>query len=53
LRECRNKDLDYARDVHSVRGPETFDTAYIENGFSQHGTRPRLREALVGIPPPG
>jgi hypothetical protein len=51
LRWGRNKDLDDARDVLAVQGPETLDMAYIEHWCAQHGTLPRLREALAGIPP--
>jgi hypothetical protein len=51
LRWGRNKDLDDARDVLAVQGPETLDMAYIEHWCGQHGTLPRLREALDGIPP--
>ena len=51
LRWGRNKDLDDARDVLAVQGPETLDTAYIEKWCSQHGTMDRLRAALAGIPP--
>lgn len=51
LRWGRNKDLDDARDVLAVQGPETLDMAYIENWCDKHGTTPRLRDALAGIPP--
>ena len=51
LRWGRSKDLDDARDVLAVQGPETLDMAYIEQWCAQHGTTPRLREALDGIPP--
>ncbi len=51
LRWGRNKDLDDARDVLAVQGPETLDMAYIEDWCGKHGTLPRLREALDGIPP--
>jgi hypothetical protein len=51
LRWGRNKDLDDARDVLAVQGPETLDMDYIESWCSQHGTLSRLREALAGIPP--
>lgn len=47
----RNKDLDDARDVLAVQGPETLDMAYIENWCGQHGTTDRLRAALASIPP--
>lgn len=51
LRWGRNKDLDDARDVLAVQGPETLDMAYIEHWCAQHGTLPKLKEALDGIPP--
>jgi len=51
LRWGRNKDLDDARDVRAVQGPETLDMPYIENRCSQHRTLERLHEALAGIPP--
>ncbi|GDY20169.1 hypothetical protein LBMAG56_15140 [Verrucomicrobiota bacterium] len=51
LRWGRNKDLDDARDVLAVQGPETLDMAYIEGWCAQHGTTARLRAALAGIPP--
>ncbi len=51
LRWGRNKDLDDARDVLAVQGPETLDMAYIRNWCDQHGTTGRLEEALAGIPP--
>ncbi|MFM7181342.1 MAG: DUF6036 family nucleotidyltransferase [Verrucomicrobiales bacterium] len=51
LRWGRNKDLDDARDVLAVQGPETLDITYIEHWCSQHGTVARLQEALAGIPP--
>ncbi len=51
LRWGRNKDLDDARDVLAVQGPETLDMSYIEDWCTRHGTLTRLREALDGIPP--
>jgi hypothetical protein len=51
LRWGRNKDLDDARDVLAVQGPETLDMTYIEGWSAQHGTTERLRTALAGIPP--
>jgi hypothetical protein len=51
LRWGRNKDLDDARDVLAVQGPETLDMAYIEHWCALHGTAPRLSDALAGIPP--
>jgi hypothetical protein len=53
LRWGRNKDLDDARDVLAVQGPETLDMGYIEHWCAKHGTLPRLQEALAGIPPLG
>ena len=51
LRWGRNKDLDDARDVLAVQGPEALDMAYIEQGCAQHGITERLKAALAGIPP--
>ena len=51
LRWGRSKDLDDARDVLAVQGPETLDMAYIEQWCAQHGTAERLKTALAGIPP--
>ena len=51
LRWGRSKDLDDARDVLAVQGPETLDMAYIEHWCGLHGTLNRLHEALAGIPP--
>jgi hypothetical protein len=51
LRWGRSKDLDDARDVLAVQGPETLDMAYIEHWCALHGTLPRLEDALAGIPP--
>ncbi|MBM3879045.1 MAG: hypothetical protein FJ387_04910 [Verrucomicrobia bacterium] len=51
LRWGRNKDLDDARDVLAVQGPETLDMACIEKWCTQHGTTDRLRAALASIPP--
>ena len=50
LRWGRPKDLDDARDVLAVQGPNSLDMAYIENWCQQHGTRERLKAALAGIP---
>ena len=50
LRWGRSKDLDDARDVLAVQGPETLDMDYIEYWCGLHGTLPRLHEALAGIP---
>lgn len=51
LRWGRNKDLDDARDVLAVQGPETLDMAYIEKWCAAHGTLERLQRALAEIPP--
>ena len=51
LRWGRNKDLDDARDVLAVQGPESLDMDYISRWCEIHGTATRLREALDGIPP--
>ena len=51
LRWGLNKDLDDARDVLAVQGPETLDMEYIEGWCAKHGTLTRLQEALDGIPP--
>lgn len=51
LRWGRNKDLDDARDVLAVQGPETLDMTYIEKWCAQHGTSERLRSVLASIPP--
>jgi len=51
LRWGRNKDLDDARDILAVQGPETLDMSYIESWCVRHQTTLRLQEALAGIPP--
>ncbi len=51
LRWGRNKDLDDARDVLAVQGPETLDMDYIRKWCGEHGTGERLQTALDGIPP--
>jgi len=51
LRWGRNKDLDDARDVLAVQGPESLDMAYIQQWCARHGTTERLQNALAGIPP--
>lgn len=51
LRWGRNKDLDDARDVLAVQGPETLDMDYIEQWCADHGTTARLHAALAAIPP--
>jgi len=51
LRWGRSKDLDDARDILAVQGPETLDMDYIRSWCGRHGTAARLEEALAGIPP--
>lgn len=51
LRWGRAKDLDDARDVLAVQGPETLDMSYIENWCATHKTTGRLHAALASIPP--
>ena len=51
LRWGRSKDLNDARDVLAVQGPETLDMACIGEWCARHGTAARLAEALAGIPP--
>ena len=51
LRWGRSKDLDDARDVLAVQGPETLDMDYIRGWCQQHGTIERLQNALDQIPP--
>lgn len=51
LRWGRSKDLDDARDVLAVQGPETLAIAYIQAWCARHGTTARLEAALAGIPP--
>ncbi len=51
LRWGRNKDLDDARDVLAVQGPESLDMGYIRDWCAQHGTTEHLEAALAGIPP--
>jgi hypothetical protein len=51
LRWGRPKDLEDARDVLAVQGPESLDMAYIEKWCEQHQTRERLQAALASIPP--
>lgn len=51
LRWGRVKDLEDARDVLAVQGPESLDMAYIEKWCDLHGARERLQKALAEIPP--
>lgn len=50
IRWGRSKDLDDARDVLAVQGPETLDMAYIKNWCSTHGTSERLETILESLP---
>ncbi len=50
LRWGRSKDLDDARDVLAVQGPETLDMDYIRNWCSTHHTTGRLETLLAGLP---
>lgn len=51
IRWGRNKDLDDARDVLAVQGPETLDLPYIERWCDTHGTTRRLTDLLESLPP--
>jgi hypothetical protein len=50
IRWGRSKDLDDARDVLAVQGPETLDMPYIENWCALHDTSGRLRDILASLP---
>lgn len=50
IRWGRSKDLDDARDVLAVQGPETLDMTYIKNWCSTHGTTERLEDILDNLP---
>lgn len=50
IRWGRSKDLDDARDVLAVQGPETLDMPYIENWCAVHDTSGRLRDILASLP---
>ncbi len=50
IRWGRSKDLDDARDVLAVQGPETLDMPYIENWCATHGTSQRLRDIIASLP---
>ncbi len=50
LRWGRTKDLDDARDVTAVQGPETLDTGYIERWCTEHGTAERWTSLLESLP---
>jgi hypothetical protein len=51
LRWGRPKDLDDARDVLAIEGPENLDMSYIENWCTIHQTTSRLSDTLARIPP--
>jgi hypothetical protein len=51
IRWGRTKDLDDARDVLAVQGPETLEMDYIQNWCSLHGTTQRLKTILASLPP--
>jgi hypothetical protein len=51
IRWGRSKDLDDARDVLAVQGPETLDMPYIENWCAIHGNSERLSAILDSLPP--
>ncbi len=51
IRWGRSKDIDDARDVLAVQGPETLDMAYIENWCAAHETTRRLEDILASLPP--
>ncbi|HYF36489.1 MAG TPA: hypothetical protein VD994_14440 [Prosthecobacter sp.] len=53
LRWGRSKDLDDARDVLAVQGPESLDMSYIMKWCAAHGTTEHLQKALSEIPPLG
>jgi hypothetical protein len=49
IRWGRSKDLDDARDVLAVQGPETLDMAYVEKWCTQHGNMDRLQKLLAEV----
>lgn len=51
LRWGRPKDLEDARDVVAVQGPETLDVPYIERWCAEHGTTTRWTNLLDSLPP--
>lgn len=51
LRWGDHKDLDDARDVLAVQGPETLDKEYIRRWCREHGTTKHLVATLDCIPP--
>ncbi|MES2996905.1 MAG: hypothetical protein V4733_08855 [Verrucomicrobiota bacterium] len=50
LRWGRSKDLDDARDVLAVQGPETLDMPYIRGWCAKHTTTERLEAILESLP---
>ncbi len=50
IRWGRSKDLDDARDVLAVQGPETLDMTYIREWCSSHETTVRLETILASLP---
>jgi len=51
IRWGRGKDIEDARNVLAVQGPETLDMAYIENWCAAHETTQRLEDILASLPP--
>ncbi|MEO5713619.1 MAG: hypothetical protein ABIT37_09020 [Luteolibacter sp.] len=51
IRWGRSKDLDDARDVLAVQGPETVDMAYIRSWCAIHRTTQRLETIIESLPP--
>ncbi len=51
IRWGRSKDLDDARDVFAVQGPEMLDMIYIRNWCAAHGTTERLETIIESLPP--
>ena len=50
IRWGRSKDLDDARDVLAVQGPETLDMTYIRDWCTSHSTTQRLETILESLP---
>ena len=50
IRWGRSKDLDDARDVLAVQGPETLDMQYVRGWCETHGTLARLEKILTELP---
>jgi hypothetical protein len=51
LRWGWSEDINDARDVLVVQGPESLDMASIEEWCVKHGAGRRLRDTLESIPP--